>query len=133
MKSRNIIFAAIFIGGVISMESCKKYSDGPMCSLRSREERVANAWKIEKLTKNSVDITTGTSDKVYEFKKDGSFIYTSDSKIKTGTWAFINQDEQLDINISDPFKWKILRLKEKEMWCIENDGSDILEFHLIPK
>lgn len=133
MKSKTIILAILLIGSIVLVESCKKYPDGPMLSLRTRTERVANVWKVEKLTKNGVDVTARALDKTYEFKKDGSFIYISGSDVKTGTWAFINKDEQLDIKISDPFKWNILRLKEKEMWCVENDGSDVMEYHLIPK
>ena len=117
---------------IITFNSCKKYPDWPALSLRTKTERVSNVWKIEKRTKNGVDITAGTSEKTYEFRKDGAFIYTSNSTTETGTWAFIDKKERLDVKTSDSFKWKILRLKEKEMWAQENDG-DIFEYHLIPR
>lgn len=132
MKTRILLMSSLMLMSIITFNSCKKYPDGPTLSLRTKTERVSNVWRIEKLTKNGVDITAGTSEKTYEFRKDGAFIYTSGSKIEQGTWVFIDKKERLDIKTSDPFKWKILRLKEKEMWAQENDG-DIFEYHLVPR
>lgn len=131
MKTKTILLSLFALISLITFDSCKKYPDGPMLSLRTKTERVSNIWKVEKCTKNGADITASKADRTYEFRKDGTFIYTSGSKTEQGTWAFVNKKEQLDVKTSDPFKWDILRLKEKEMWVRENDG-DVFEYHLVP-
>lgn len=132
MKTKTIFLSLFALISLITFDSCKKYPDGPMLSLRTKTERVSNVWRVDKCTKNGTDITASKTDRTYEFRKDGAFIYTSGSKTEQGTWAFINKKEWLDVKTSDPFKWEILRLKEKEMWVRENDG-DIFEYHLVPR
>ncbi len=132
MKTKNILLSLLVLVSIITFDSCKKYPDGPMLSLRTKTERVSNVWRVEKLTKNGTDITVSATEKIYEFKKDGTFIYSSGSKVVQGTWAFIDKKERLDVKTSDPFKWDILRLKEKEMWVREND-ADFFEYHLVPR
>lgn len=132
MKTKNLLLSLFVLLSLIAFDSCKKYPDGPMLSLRTKTERVSNVWIVEKCTKNGTDITASKTDRTYELKKDGTFIYTSSSKTEQGTWAFIDKKEWLEVKTSDPFKWEILRLKEKEMWVRENDG-DIFEYHLVPR
>lgn len=132
MKTKTILLCLFVLIGLITFDSCKKYPDGPMLSLRTKTARVSNVWKVEKCTKNGADITASKTDRTYEFRKDGVFIYTSGSKTEQGSWAFINKKEWLDVKTSDPYKWEILRLKEKEMWVRENDG-DVFDYHLIPR
>ncbi|MDP1803292.1 MAG: hypothetical protein Q8L81_18160 [Bacteroidota bacterium] len=132
MKAKTILLSLFALISLITFDSCKKYPDGPTLSLRTKTGRVSNVWKVEKCTKNGADITASKNDRTYEFRKDGVFIYTSGSKTEQGSWAFINKKEWLDVKTSDPYKWEILRLKEKEMWVRENDG-DVFEYHLVPR
>ncbi len=137
------IFVLLFAGLMMpTIQSCKKYPDGPSISLRSRTARVANSWRVERYLKNGIDQTgnfiASKSNYVEIFTKENnwSFVYlnTSDGKIKSGggTWHFINDDKQiLRTEGGDNQLLHIMRLKQNEFWYYYMDGSDTKEFHLV--
>ena len=130
---------------IVLNQGCKKYEEGPMISLRSKTERVANTWKVEKYIKNGVDETADRNSKkinyIETFTKDGvwSYSYTADNgdyKADVGKWEFDKNSKKKEIDRNaGGSTWEelhILKLKEKEFWFWYMDSGDKKEFHLIP-
>lgn len=120
------LFAILFIAS-----ACEKYEEGPSLSLRSKKARVANEWKVIYAYdyKDNVDITSDYSGETWEFAKDGQFSEKDNGEVdKTGTWDFLNDKEEIAINFpADIKKYRILRLKENEMWLMDHEE----ELHLV--
>jgi|YNPMSStandDraft_1061717.scaffolds.fasta_scaffold00167_7 hypothetical protein len=123
--------------------ACKKYEEGPMFSLRSKEERLANTWKVKQYFENGVDKTKDFLDEFKNFvmniSKNNTYTlsyddsYYDDKYSESGTWYF-NTGKTSVIFIDDDncaSTWKILKLKEKEFWAeiIEDDMK--IEIRLI--
>lgn len=130
-----LMASALFILGPLT--SCKKYEDGPYISLRSKTERVANTWKAERVTDNGEDKTSDYSDFRITLTKGGDYTITPGGTFSissSGTWSFINDKDDIQtiskpvLGMSTTNTYKILKLKENEMWLV--DGSK--EYHLIP-
>jgi hypothetical protein len=132
----------LFVLATISvLASCKKYEDGPLISLRSREARIANDWRIERAMDGGDDVT-GLFDQ-YELRltKGKDATLTANYTLlgihfefsTSGTWALVNKSEDLQLDFADDDAdetWEILRLKETELWLHEKGGD--LELHLVP-
>lgn len=123
---------ACTILGAMLLTSCKKYEEGPGFSLRSKEERVANLWKINYAYdyKDSVITTADYAGETWDFTKSGEFIERDNGTIdKTGTWEFISDKEKITIQFPlTTHTYDILRLKEKELWLKDSEE----ELHLVP-
>lgn len=113
------------------LSGCGKYEEGPSLSLRSKKARVANEWKIAYAYDlgDLEEITADYVGEIWEFSKDGEFMEReSDIVKKTGTWNFINDKEEITISIgTDIDKYRILRLKENEIWLKDHEE----ELHLV--
>ena len=74
MKRAYIIGGIAAIAAVTIFESCKKYEEGPGLSFRSREERIANTWRVGKYMEGGIDLTNDEAsypnDK-WVFSRDG--------------------------------------------------------------
>jgi hypothetical protein len=130
------------------LSSCNDYPEGPKMSLKTRKARAANTWVIESVTEGDVDRTSAFNgiytDYTLTTEKDGKFTQTfrymnSTPVTENGTWRFAVDKTHLifTINGSDD-DWKILRLKEKELWARtytfdSTNGSRELELHLKEK
>ena len=135
MKTRSILLAILGVLTIATIESCKKYPDGPGFSLRSRTERVANTWKVENYKVNGTDYTSLVSSYTEVFLKEGAYSYSWGKLSGTGHWAFQNSDKEIKLNGSDDHASRtlyILRLEEKSFWYYYMDGNDRAEIHLIP-
>ena len=120
------------IFGLGLLTSCKKYDDGPGFSLRSKNERVANLWKVDYAydLKDKVIITADYTGETWEFTKNGDFIERDNATVdKTGTWEFVSDKEKITIKFPlSTHSYDILKLREKELWL--KDAEE--ELHLIP-
>ncbi|MDO9000020.1 MAG: hypothetical protein Q7W45_09665 [Bacteroidota bacterium] len=126
-----IILSALLIP---TIQSCKKYPDGPTISLRSRAERVANTWKVENYKINGNDYTSLVSSYTETYTKQGAYSYSWGILDGTGTWSFQNKDTEIKLNGSDgqaSRKLTILKLEEKSFWYSYIEGNDKHELHLI--
>ncbi len=140
MKATTLMLSlAIF--GSIGLSSCSKYEDGPMISLRSKKERIANTWKVEKAMDKGSDVTGSFDQYKLEMLSDGkaslAALYSLGDltfEFETiGTWSLENSSEDLKLDFENNAAdqtYEILRLKEKELWLREKGGS--LELHLEP-
>ncbi len=131
---------------VISMFSCKKYEDGPCFSLRSRNERLINTWRIDKVYENGADKTTDYQNAFVNYKLilASNHEYTLTYRpfnltnyTETGDWIMSSNETAVSFSVKSggtsgsPSQWKLLRLKEKEVWATQKDrnGKEI-ELHL---
>ena len=53
-----VYLAFVLMIGAITITSCRKYEEGPNISLRSKEARIANNWRIESAQLNGVNKNT---------------------------------------------------------------------------
>ncbi|MFM2017222.1 MAG: hypothetical protein RL007_878 [Bacteroidota bacterium] len=127
-----VILLAAFI--MLISESCSKYPDGPMLSLRTRTERVSNTWKIDNYKVNGNDYTSLLSGYTETFSKDGNYSYSWGSLSGTGTWAFQTNDKEIKltgVSNQSTYTLVILKLEEKQFWYYYMDGNDKKEFHMV--
>ena len=132
----------IALVAVTGLMGCKKYDDGPMFSLRSREERISNTWRIDRAMTGSDDVTSAFDQYELRLTKDHDASLTATytlfgtdfSFTTSGTWSFENKDEDLRLDFEDgdaDETYQILRLKETELWLREKGGD--LELQLVPQ
>lgn len=127
---------------LVTMVGCKKYEEGPLLSLRSKNERVANSWRVGQALENGIDVTDQYHKFDYEISKEGKVTLNANYTIlgadyiyvTSGDWAFLNNKEKIsfDFDGSDhSTEYTILKLKEEEMWLVSDDSE--LEMHFIPQ
>lgn len=131
-----IVLVTLFF---FQLSSCKKNEEGPVVSLKNKKERIINIWKAEKIIENGKDNTSNYYGFEMTFTKEGDYfrhdqIYSS--YIHTGTWTLVNEKNDIQIftknydGVSMIKIYKILRLKENEMW-LRDEGN--VEYYLIPQ
>jgi hypothetical protein len=127
-------FCAIF---ALPIQSCKKGSDDPAISLRSRKARVVGEWTLKEVKENGKAITmSGTT--TYNFKKDGtgstSFKFNSLSSTDNFRWDFLGgngdykKKERLviyDEKSPDGLVYELIELRNKKIvWkLVDESGS----------
>ena len=142
MHFPKVVFLIFFLS--VFCDSCKKYEDGPAFSIRSKKERISNAWKVKYYSENGTDksdyFNSTYANNILVVEKNGSYLfsYKYNSVVdytESGTWKF-NSNKTL-INFlktapgTDTTDMKINRLKEDELWLLDGD-SVIKEYHLVP-
>lgn len=130
---------------LIISDSCKKYEEGPALSVRSKKARLDNVWKAELYYENDVDKTSDFhsvyTDARLTIGKDGSysmyykFLNLTDYN-ETGTWKLSSDKEFINFYRTSPntdsWFWRILRLKDKELWVESADSNSVNELRMIP-
>lgn len=147
MKKAHVVLLTAAIVGITVFESCKKYEEGPGISFRSRKERIANTWKVEKYTVGGTDETSSfnilTPDYRIILDKEGAATATFTNPLgggtvtSTGTWELITDDEEIKVSFGNSISiYQIIKLKEKELWIVDkddmDDSDDDKEYHLVP-
>lgn len=138
----NLLIISAFVLIVSSLSSCQKYPDGPMLSLRTRTERVANDWKISQALENGKDVTSDYTKYELGLSHNGSASLTATYKLfemsyeftTSGTWSFVDSDKKISFvfdKSSANGVYEILKLKEVEMWLKSDDGK--VELHFVPR
>jgi hypothetical protein len=125
------LFASICM---VTIQSCKKYEDGPMISLLSRTARVANTWKVDNYKVNDTDFTSLFAGYTETYTKDGIFSYEWGVFGGTGKWEFQNKYKEIKISGIDTQPSQILfilKLESKQFWYYYMDGNDKKEFHMV--
>lgn len=143
-----LTIAAFFLISVVVLNSCSKYEDGPGISLRSKKARMANTWKIDKITDldtgNEVDQNEfmGFADSsdvamsvvvTFDIKKDGKIdiiatISSFSITVASGTWEFVGDTgikiSVIYMNTTSPevIEGTILRLANNELWIKDKDN-----------
>jgi hypothetical protein len=131
MSAVIVLFCALVIP---TMQSCKKYPDGPFISFRTRTERVSHSWKVDNYKRNGTDYTSTMSNYTETYTKDGDYSFSWGIFGSAGKWAFQNNDKEIGLKgVSNHSAQTlvILKLEDKEFWYYYMDGSDKNEFHMI--
>lgn len=141
--------AIIFISALLLLlASCGKYEEGPNISFRSKKARIANDWVLDEMYINGElqNLSAESRSIIYSLTKDGK-IKTQVSFLgqlleATGNWEFYDNKEELKTSITYTFLisytdvkiFKILRLKEKELWLerTEQNGNKV-EYRYVSK
>jgi hypothetical protein len=135
MKNKISILTILLAAATIpSIQSCKKYPDGPSLSLHSKAERVANTWKVDNYKINGSDYTSLMTGFVETYSEDNAYSFSWGSITGTGTWSFQNHDKEIriiGIDHKPSVTLFILKLEEKQFWYYYMDGNDKNEFHMI--
>jgi hypothetical protein len=144
------LFALIcIITSALLLTECKKYPEGPSISLRSKNERIANTWKLSKYYENSVDLTSNFNTTFTKFAfnttKGGDYtitreLYSIANTTESGTWTLSSNKKTFNLSptsitigaVPNASSWQILKLYENEMWLrnIDSNGK-IIEYHLV--
>jgi len=129
-----LLVAVLLVSTLTIVQSCKKYEDGPLVSLRSRTERLSNQWKVDNYKVNGTDFTSLVSSYTETFSKNGAYSYSWTILNGTGTWKFQNKDKEVKLTGDQAQTSRTLfltKLEEKELWYYFMEGDDKHEYHLI--
>lgn len=137
MKNTFFKITVFFSVLALTASGCK-YEDGPFISLRSKKDRVANVWVIEKAFNNGNDETSDYEQYELDLNKDGKAKLTSNYKSggftfsfsTEGVWVFENKKNDIRFDFDDDdadMVYEILRLKENEFWIKEKGGTRELQ------
>jgi hypothetical protein len=134
MKTKTkILFYLLLVPVLAILQRCDKYSDDSPFTLRSRNGRVANTWKVENYKINGSDYTSLVTGYSETYTKKGSYSYLWGNLYGSGTWKFQNKDEEIQLSGSDTQSSRrlfILKLEENSFWYYYMDGNDKHELHL---
>lgn len=134
-------FTAIILLGTIT--GCKKYEEGPLLSLKSKDARATNVWQAKYVFQDGIDYTVYFEDWSLDMREDGRIVITDKDELDStvtqeGFWDLTNDKEELRLLFSvprvDPDRkfYSITRLTSKEFWFKEYTDSTTWEFRLEP-
>ena len=145
MQNR-ISYFLLFIFFLFAFSACTKYPEGPLVSLRSKQNRITGGWQAEYFEVNGNDSTSALPRDPLNSNMPCYYTFCpcgEDAKSKTimgacanGKWDFKNGSKDIlviDIDGTSvyeyPFvqmditEWSIIRLTNKEMW-LKTDVSN---------
>lgn len=133
---KKISYLTFLLTGLIlfGLQTCKKYANDKGLSLESGSELVSNVWKVDNCKINDVDLTSLYAGYSETFSKEGAYSYRYGILNGSGTWAFQNNDNEIQITGTNNQTSKtliILKLEEMQFWYYYMDGNDKKEFHLV--
>ena len=137
---KNIIFKSAIFTAILSFTliSCGKYEEGPKLSLRSKKARVSGDWTLEQYLINGNDSTQAYlswvgANFMMKIEKDGSYSVVTAFGTATGTWELGEDKDDLLLTVSGSTdSYRILKLKNKEMWLKHTDSNGVVEeSHLV--
>jgi len=134
---------------------CKKYDEGPLISLRSKEARLCREWKLEKYTLND-ETFDETSSFIWKIEKSGiiHLTLTIDTHEETAKseWQWADNKESIEIkpfekksglisifvdnkkDLSEEWsKFRIMKLTSKEFILEATEDNDNIRFEFIEK
>lgn len=143
IKYKNILFIAL---AIIFIAGCKKYPDGPLLSLHSKEKRIIGIWSVDYFSIDGYDSTSYLQAQPYSgkygihsgidqgkklfgyYSKDYPAPNPTPNYNGTGYWMFLNHKESIYIHFKNyfagacgPFRanditWDIRRLTGSDLW-----------------
>lgn len=127
----NMKFLLSILSLIFVLSACKKYEEGPTLSLTTKKYRVSGDWKAERIISKSGDVEFVQSNVVWRINKDETFeVLEGNSIIEKGTWDFSQNKDYLmftskDEGTVDVVEYRIIRLKNNEMWLMDSEGEQI--------
>lgn len=138
-KIKSIAVALLVASTILTgFSSCKKGTDDPAVSLKTRKDRFTNTWTLTKYEKNGVAQDLSGSTYTYTVYNSGSLNQTIEGSVfgfptrttRSGNWEFLNDDEDVKITISnDATIYNIQRLATKELWLKRIDNTDTYMYY----
>jgi len=103
---------------------------------------VANNWRIAEALNNGNDVTSDYNKYELDLTKEGGaslsakyvIFGTTYEYTTSGTWTFVSDKEKISFNFDNDNAdgvYRILKLKEKEMWLRQESGT--MEYHFVPQ
>ena len=145
MKKLKQITLLFIVIAFITSSSCKKYPDGPLLSLHSKEHRIVGTWIVDYYSINGYDSTSYLQSQLYYgkyifYSKKSStpnlFLFESNIYCTSGHWKFTNNKKDLSIDQTNgcsplpqfnttPYtasevNWEIRRLTDADLWLKTN-------------
>lgn len=113
---------------VFIFTACNKYEEGPKFSLLTKKARISGTWKLEKTIDADGTVEYHNDTERMTIEKDGTVKFTEDGFSINGSWEFISDKEAISFIISVfgesvVENFTILRLKNKELWLKDSDGT----------
>jgi hypothetical protein len=138
MKKRFGLKVLAFAALALVMTACNKYEEGANFSFLSAKSRVANIWKVDKITSNGVDVTSLVPIDQIEATKDGKWNVTSTvvvTVVDEGTWAFNSDKTELITTDSNGTATTatIVKLKKDEMKLSSTENGVTTVWELVTK
>ena len=152
-KHITILFLAVVF---ITIAACKKYPDGPLFSLTTKETRLCKEWDVAYFSINGYDSTAYLRSQpfygTYKFERPAKgdpgrcFYYSANSLYDgVGNWGFDNNKKSVAIDGGSGYtgyigpygpvrvEWDIMRLTQKELWLktTYNGKEYFVKFHSI--
>lgn len=141
MKTKNFMNLALAFAvtaGAFSLQSCKKYQDGPM-SLKTPEKRIEGSWTVTSYSSASSEGGSGeyyqitTSQLVFDPQKDGGsnvafFDYSKYEYGIGGTWQWMENKDGITLTFDSILgnqEFSITRLSDKEMMLVDEVGRQV--------
>lgn len=135
MKKLLAIVVLLAVG--LGMNSCKKYEEGPLLSLRSKTARIANDWVIDKVMSNGVDVSSiYPEDYVLSLLDDNTFKIESNGVSINGTWDFTEDKEGIKLTQSSTgteWIYNLIMVKNKELTFEQTLQTEVFTFYLVEK
>ena len=129
-RLRYFFLFIIILGGI---QSCSKFEDGPLISLRTKKQRISREWKIEYSVNKETGIrhSADYADWLLSFDKSGTFsnviFYNNIQTTLSGNWILSDNLLKFEI-ITDSGSqnefYTITRLTKKELW-VQNNLEEI--------
>lgn len=140
LKSKIAMLFSVIAIVLFAFTSCDSYPEGPLISLVSKTDRVANNWKVAQALDDGKDVTANFNQYELDLAKDGTaeltakylFLGVNFDYTTNGSWAFVSDSEKISFNYENNTAdgvYQILKLKADEMWLKEDDGT--LELHFV--
>lgn len=129
----NLILVLVLLMTAAVVPSCRKGSDDPAVSFKSRENRITNSWNLVKYEKNATTQDLNGTTYEYVIYEDGKLKRTVEGSVfgfptrtvSEGTWTFQNDEEDVKIVIgSDTTLYNIQRLASDELWLKTTEDTD---------
>lgn len=125
-------FLLTLLSIVFVLGACSKYEEGPAISLLTKKARITGDWKPEKIISSSgkVEYYNGVSRMLRIMKNDNFEEHVDNSIERKGTWSFTKDKEYFSITYQEEGitfieEYKIIRLKNKELWMEDVHGEQI--------
>jgi hypothetical protein len=120
------VFASMLLSLILLAPSCSKYPNGPSFTLRTKNNRMVNDWKLTSYLINGVEFVDAVPETKMVIEKDGTYSrYATEmvlnqlhSTFEYGTWAFNDAKTALFLlkqGADLPVQFTILELRAKKL------------------
>ncbi|MEO1448448.1 MAG: hypothetical protein AAFV07_02915 [Bacteroidota bacterium] len=130
------LFFALMLGSIILISSGCKYEEGPIASLVSRTDRIAQVWVASAATNADGEEDLDRWDNwEWDFQASGDVVATTkllNVPINfSGEWNLLDQDQNFQVLLKDglgatsfDYEYEIIKLTQTEFWLRNVDDAD---------